>query len=319
MLIKATLPNLRFALLLLFFIILNTPATAQFASQNASHDQMNARVDCNGDFVEENGLVIMEVESAPASDDWSLQTDLAGYTGTGYYEWKHADSSMTIESAGKGILTYSILINKTGTYRFLYRTSAPDPTEHNDAFIRFRDNPVEARTDAGDVIDLGQDSWFKVYQGRGNNEWNYAAHTEDGPHQVYAIINSPGSYRLEVSGRSTLFKMDRMSLYHFETVSYGVATNINTAESQCILPVELTSFDAVLDGTETVLNWETASEVNNAGFDIEFATASDGPFTKYRICIRWRFLERIPYVQLYTRRQCLCRPNGLLSAKASRF
>ncbi len=36
-----------------------------------------------------------------------------------------------------------------------------------------------------------------------------------------------------------------------------------------ILPVELTSFDAVLEGTNVVLNWETASEGNNAGFAIE--------------------------------------------------
>jgi hypothetical protein len=33
--------------------------------------------------------------------------------------------------------------------------------------------------------------------------------------------------------------------------------------------VELTSFDAVLEGTNVVLNWETASEGNNAGFAIE--------------------------------------------------
>ncbi|MFV1981246.1 MAG: T9SS type A sorting domain-containing protein [Rhodothermia bacterium] len=36
------------------------------------------------------------------------------------------------------------------------------------------------------------------------------------------------------------------------------------------LPVELTSFDAVSDGLDAViLRWETASETNNSGFDIE--------------------------------------------------
>lgn len=35
------------------------------------------------------------------------------------------------------------------------------------------------------------------------------------------------------------------------------------------LPVELVSFDAVLDGSNVVLNWETASEGNNAGFAVE--------------------------------------------------
>jgi hypothetical protein len=35
------------------------------------------------------------------------------------------------------------------------------------------------------------------------------------------------------------------------------------------MPVELTSFSARIDGTMVSLNWETATEVNNYGFDIE--------------------------------------------------
>ena len=39
------------------------------------------------------------------------------------------------------------------------------------------------------------------------------------------------------------------------------------------LPVELVSFDAMLDGQTLELRWETASETNNAGFEIQhFAT-----------------------------------------------
>ena len=35
------------------------------------------------------------------------------------------------------------------------------------------------------------------------------------------------------------------------------------------LPVELTSFDALLSGDVAHLNWETASELNNAGFEVQ--------------------------------------------------
>ena len=35
------------------------------------------------------------------------------------------------------------------------------------------------------------------------------------------------------------------------------------------LPVELTAFEALTDGTEAVLRWTTASETNNAGFEIQ--------------------------------------------------
>ena len=39
------------------------------------------------------------------------------------------------------------------------------------------------------------------------------------------------------------------------------------------LPVELSRFDAVLDGRDVRLAWETASELNNAGFEIQHAAS----------------------------------------------
>ncbi len=36
-----------------------------------------------------------------------------------------------------------------------------------------------------------------------------------------------------------------------------------------VLPVELVSFDATLDGNNVLLDWQTASETNNAGFEIQ--------------------------------------------------
>jgi hypothetical protein len=36
------------------------------------------------------------------------------------------------------------------------------------------------------------------------------------------------------------------------------------------LPVELTAFQAVVDGGDVVLSWETASEINNAGFEVQW-------------------------------------------------
>ena len=44
------------------------------------------------------------------------------------------------------------------------------------------------------------------------------------------------------------------------------------------LPVDLVRFEALLDGDEVLLQWQTASETNNAGFDVEQLTA--GAFAK---------------------------------------
>jgi hypothetical protein len=49
----------------------------------------------------------------------------------------------------------------------------------------------------------------------------------------------------------------------------SVATPVRLDLPDTALPVELTHFSAVLDDGMVVLRWETANEVNNAGFDIE--------------------------------------------------
>jgi hypothetical protein len=48
------------------------------------------------------------------------------------------------------------------------------------------------------------------------------------------------------------------------------STNVDiSAECQVILPVELVGFTAGVDDSDVVLLWETASETNNSGFDVE--------------------------------------------------
>ncbi|MEP0861742.1 MAG: T9SS type A sorting domain-containing protein [Ignavibacterium sp.] len=48
-----------------------------------------------------------------------------------------------------------------------------------------------------------------------------------------------------------------------------IATNWNS-----IVPVELTSFNATVNGTNVLLKWTTATEINNAGFDVERRTSN---------------------------------------------
>ena len=43
----------------------------------------------------------------------------------------------------------------------------------------------------------------------------------------------------------------------------------NTVNTSVLLPVELTAFEALLDGAAVLLRWETASETNNAGFEVQ--------------------------------------------------
>ena len=176
-----------------------------------------------GAFLEQNGMVVVEIESSPTAHKWSSQTGVSNYTGTEYYEWDHGNTSLALTNYGSGILSYQVQITMPGTYRFKFRSASPQVSDHNDAWVRFPTN--------GAVAPLGS-SWFKVYQNKSGNNWTYETKGEhNGQHaQVYTVFNTPGVYTIEVSGRSTRFKIDRFVLYH-SSVADSTAENSSLPQS----------------------------------------------------------------------------------------
>ncbi len=87
------------------------------------------------------------------------------------------------------------------------------------------------------------------------------------------FFNEGGSFRVidVTNGTST----EIGTFGQFETIT-GFSVNANCP----VLPVELNSFSASIDGNSIVLNWSTATETNNAGFDIERSTDNN---TFYKI------------------------------------
>jgi len=68
-------------------------------------------------------------------------------------------------------------------------------------------------------------------------------------------------------------------------VSGGGSTDITSlgtfiSPDDSPLPVELTSFTALAQGNNVVLNWTTATEVNNYGFEVERAAVNNQPLIK---------------------------------------
>ena len=200
-------------------LTLHTPATAQSTACAV--------------YAEQGGLLVLEAESALLSDDWSFRNEIEGSLGQGYYEWKHGNASQNIDGAGDGVLVYTFQIQTPGTYQLILRSAAPHNTEHNDVWALFQRNDVVARQSSEKEEDLGQDEWFKVYQNAGGNDWNWAAYTVDhDAHDIFALIDAPGEYVLELSGRSTLFKIDRIVLFH-ESVDEDDAISEDNTESPC--------------------------------------------------------------------------------------
>lgn len=62
----------------------------------------------------------------------------------------------------------------------------------------------------------------------------------------------------------------------YETDAIYQLASIEASES---LPVELVSFEATADGQHVILAWETASETNNAGFEVQYVSTSSDAAT----------------------------------------
>ncbi len=221
-----------------------------------------------GEFLESAGLVVMETETLPVVGDWSYQTAIPGFSGTSYIEWKTGDPFGGAIPFGRDILTYEIGISTPGRYRIQLRASSESTSEHNDVWMRLPDNGA-LREKIGVFTDLGN-SWFKVYQNSGSNIWSWNTWTVDGnPHNIYTDFPAAGVYRIELSGRSTKYKVDRIILYdstNTTTFSISLARpqsernlirlGIDSAQTDQDLPVAINVLDNDLSTGGTI---DTAS------------------------------------------------------------
>ena len=63
----------------------------------------------------------------------------------------------------------------------------------------------------------------------------------------------------------------RNTVYSYRVYAYNTAGNSasDSVETVTVVPVELTSFTAIVNGNGVSLNWSTATETNNKGFEVE--------------------------------------------------
>ncbi len=149
-------------------------------------------------FLEDDGLVVMEVESMPAIGFWVEETTHAGFTGSSYYRWDGPNSHSS--APGQGRLRYRFQVNAAGNYRVSIhnRHNAPQADQENDCWAR-----------------MNGGSWKKIYSNQGSStvkKWNW--HSNFDPDHVGANYNlSPGVNELEITGRSSNFMIDRIHVY----------------------------------------------------------------------------------------------------------
>lgn len=144
----------------------------------------------------DDGLLVIEFESAQVVSDWSLEQAIPGYTGGGFLRWNGANLFGT---PGVGTFGFDFEVPTSGTYDFRIRNhhDHPDSTEENDVWVR---------------INGGE--WVKCFSPV-NNQWTWHTYFEfhDGTKPPASYDLSAGKHRIEFSGRSHNFRIDRFHLF----------------------------------------------------------------------------------------------------------
>jgi len=121
----------------------------------------------------------------------------------------------------------------------------------------------------------GNQSGVSAFQSGQYVEFQIPLSNLGSPTQIYilgAMINEAAFaewtyYMTPINNGSDGYDMDFTSRFGFP-LSPGISPD-NPAYVDAILPVELTSFSATTIGKDVKLSWNTATEVNNFGFEIE--------------------------------------------------
>ncbi len=206
----------------------------------------------SGAFQEQNGLVVVDLESVNAPGGWASQSG-SGSIG-GFLNWQGNDS---FGNPGNGTLTVKVNITSPGTYRFLWRNSIRKAnvanTDHNDSWLRIVANNFYGKKGSSTVCPVGKlsgnacsgsrpkgssaNGWFKVYRSGGSPlDWNWVTSTSDNDaHSIFAQFNRAGVYDVQISGRSKDHGIDRFVMFRegnaSNNVSQAFATNSNRPQS----------------------------------------------------------------------------------------
>lgn len=207
----------------------------------------------SGAFIEQNGLVVVEMESVQATQGWT-QKNGDGAIG-GYLEWTNANS---LNNPGTGLISVKVLINNPGTYQFVWRNSIREgtsTTDANDTFLKIqsdnfygfrgsdnsivcpRQQPDSNRCSGRAPEGTSRDGWFKTYRSGGTpGDWSWSTRTSDSDaHSIYAEFNQAGEYEIQISARSKSHAIDRFALFRTlnenNNVDQSFATDSQRSES----------------------------------------------------------------------------------------
>ena len=175
---------------------------------------------------EQNGMIVIEIESHPVADGWTATADLPDALGTAYV-WSAPDM---FRSPGQGTLTYLFDIAQGGEYELRWRSRiaiGEDSTEHNDTWVHF---PTGHNVPEEWPID----GWTKVYQNQ-TGRWSWQASTKDHDPRPIRRRFDAGRHAIQISGRSHGHALDRIILFKYDEIAFD-AEQFDQAAPSPLLP-----------------------------------------------------------------------------------
>lgn len=277
--------SLRFIVGILIILFTSITIFAQNATAKMDFEQEECS---NAEFIEQDGILIVEMESVNHGSGWRGETSVNGFTGNSYIRWAGGNKFSNPES---GLTEYKIKINNAGTYHFRWHSKimhGTEATESNDSWLRIPDaSDFFARNDTSvkypkggkfvqsEIITNGSSSngWMKVYSS-GTTSWTWSCRTSDhDPHEIYAAFDTAGVYTVQISGRSENHALDRFVLFNDDKYSVAEATNEDLLETKCSAPLETRYSVAVNSGSGSgsfISGIEVTLEADNPPLNKEF-------------------------------------------------
>lgn len=149
------------------------------------------------------GVVVIPASKFPAPAGWTRTPNRSGLT------WKPS-SGGGIDPPGSGAFCMNFVPNRSGPQYFTILSSAPHPTEHNDAWFRFVGGVILLRHNS--VFSKPGSEWLKGYENLGNNKIaDYIVHKDHDGHQFIMTSKRAGQKATVcVSGRSSKFTIYKL-------------------------------------------------------------------------------------------------------------
>ncbi len=211
----------------------------------------------NAQFVEEDGIVVVEVESVSETKGW--EHEQSEDSETVYYRWAGDSHLERPRETGfnRKRLEYRIRITTPGTYRFRWRSKNAGLGESSvqaDSWLRIigADDFYAKRVDSGENVSIkypeggvfvrsnleidgaSHYGFMSVFSDR-EKGWSWSTLADEQmAHGIYADFKQAGIYIVEIAGRSPHHAIDKFVLYSEDSWQLGDFENRHLpGDSRC--------------------------------------------------------------------------------------